>query len=125
LTPSGDDVLCGLIAGLSVLGNRPVRHQERCEGAVAALATCIAREAPRRTTSLSATLLRCAARGVVAEPLLQVLGTVGSGNQLTGVDEVLMLGHSSGSDMLTGALMACAVLVRWEEVFGPAMVGSR
>ena len=125
LTPSGDDVLCGLIAGLSVLGHRSVHQRERCDGAVAVLATCIAREAPRRTTSLSATLLQCAVRGVVAEPLLQVLGTVGSGNRLTGVDEVLMLGHSSGSDMLTGALMACAVLVRWEELFGPAMVGPR
>jgi hypothetical protein len=125
LTPSGDDVLCGLIAGLSVLGHRSVRHQERCEGAVAALRACVMAEAPRRTTSLSATLLRSAAHGVAAEPLLQVLGTVGSGNQVKGIDEVLMLGHSSGSDMLTGALMACAMLVRWEEVFGTAMVGSR
>lgn len=125
LTPSGDDVLCGLIAGLSMLGGRSARHRARCSGARAALAAGITAEASRRTTSLSATLLRSAVRGVAVEPLLHVLGTVGSGHRVNGVEEVLMLGHSSGSDMLAGAIMAGTALVRWEEVFGPAMVGSR
>jgi hypothetical protein len=125
LTPSGDDVLCGLIAGLSVLGRRSNRHKNRCEEAQTALTDCMVTQAPRRTTSLSSTFLQCAARGVVTEPLLQVLETAGSGTRMNHIDDVLMLGHSSGSDMLTGALLAGATLVRWEELFGPAVVGSR
>jgi hypothetical protein len=125
LTPAGDDVLCGLLAGLSVLGRRSIRHGNRCAGARAALADSIVAEAPRRTTSFSRTLLQAATRGVATEPLLQILETVGGGTRLRGVDEVLMLGHSSGRDMLTGALLAGATLVRWEEQFGPAVVGSR
>jgi hypothetical protein len=125
LTPAGDDVVCGLLAGLSVLGRRSTRHGRRCSDALAALTHCIAAEAPRRTTSFSGTLLRAATRGVAAEPLLRVLETAGSGTPMSGVDDVLMLGHSSGSDMLTGALLAGATLVRWEELFGPAVVGSR
>jgi hypothetical protein len=125
LTPAGDDVLCGVLAGLRVLGRRSEHHREQCEDMVVVLAEAIVASASRRTTSFSATLLRAATRGVVAEPLLRVLHTVGSGASVRGIDEVLMLGHSSGRDMLTGALMAGATLVRWEEVFGPAMVGSR
>lgn len=125
LTPAGDDVLCGLLAGLSVLGRRSIGHEKRCAGALAALADCIVAEAPRRTTSFSSTLLHAATRGIATEPLLQVLETVGSSTGPRGIDEVLMLGHSSGSDMLTGALLAGATLVRWEELFGPAVVGSR
>jgi len=125
LTPSGDDVLCGLISGLSVLGRRSNRHKNRCEEAQAALTDCMVTQAPRRTTSFSSTLLQSATRGVVTEPLLQVLKTAGSGTRMRGIDDVLMLGHSSGSDMLTGALLAGATLVRWEELFGPAVVGSR
>ena len=117
--------MCGLMAGLWVLGRRSESHRERCEEALAVLVDGVVAAAARRTTSLSATLLRSAARGVVAEPLLQVLETVGSSTAVRGIDDVLMLGHSSGSDMLTGALMAGATLVRWEEVFGPAMVGTR
>jgi Protein of unknown function (DUF2877) len=125
LTPAGDDVLCGALAGLRVLGRRSGCYGEWCDNAIGAITDGIVAAASRRTTSFSATLLRAATRGVVAEPLLQVLQTVGSGASVRGIDDVLMLGHSSGSDMLTGALMAGATLVRWEEVFGPAMVGTR
>ncbi len=125
LTPAGDDVLCGLFAGLRVLGRRWTHQRSRCEGTLATLSDCIVAEAPRRTTSLSSTLLLSATRGVAMEPLLHLLETAGTNTGMSGVDELLMVGHSSGSDMLTGALLAGATLVRWEELFGPAVVGSR
>lgn len=125
LTPAGDDVLCGLLAGLSVLGRRSSHQGHQCMLTLAVLTNRILTEAPRRTTSLSSTLLQSAADGVVTEPLLHVLESAGSRTRMKGTDEVLMIGHSSGSDMLTGALLAGAMLVRWEELFGPAVVGTR
>lgn len=61
LTPSGDDLLLGYVAGL-VLFRRSRQ-----------LARHIAESAARRTTSLSATLLRHAARGEVPEPVHALL----------------------------------------------------
>lgn len=123
-TPAGDDVLCGLLAGLWVFGRRSDRQRRRCNETLATLSDCIVREAPRCTTSLSSTLLHSATRGVVMEPLLHLLETAGGGAGLHTIDDVLMTGHSSGSDMLTGALLAGATLLRWEELFDPAVVGS-
>ena len=125
LTPSGDDVLCGLAAGLSVLERRSGRHAASCGEALAVLTACVESEARHRTTLLSSTLLRCAVRGIATAPLLEVLATMGSGERMRGVEDVLMIGHSSGSDMLTGALMACITLLRWEEVSVPAVDRSR
>jgi hypothetical protein len=123
LTPSGDDVLCGLLSGLSVLGERAPVHIPRCASTRMALARA-ALAAADRTTALSRTLLRWAAQGVAAEPLLAVLSTLGSDGSLEGLDALLATGHSSGSDMLTGALLAGTAVLRWEEAFGPALVRS-
>lgn len=87
LTPSGDDLLAGYIAGLVLLhGERKRAHQ-------------IAEEAAERTNSLSATLLRHAARGEVPEPVHVLLVT---GN----VRPLLSFGHSSGQAWLRGLVSA-------------------
>jgi len=83
LTPSGDDVLAGYVAGLVLL------HGMRKK------ATRIAEEAAARTTSLSATLLRHAALGEVPEPVHILLAT-------GDVRPLLSFGHSSGPAWLRG-----------------------
>lgn len=107
LTPSGDDVLCGVLLGLRL-------HPR---GSAALVADLWREVQPRltATTSLSASLLREAADGYAAEPvalLLQRLAAVGSlrsGEAATLSDAargVLAIGHTSGADLL-GGLAGC------------------
>jgi len=83
LTPSGDD----FIGGFLIVS----RHQRVAEWALAL--------APRRTNKISAAHLAAAAAGEAAAALHNALG----GGPLT---PLLALGHSSGWDMLTGAIAA-------------------
>jgi hypothetical protein len=87
LTPAGDDVLAGYVAGLVLL------HGQRKR------ATRIAEEAAVRTNSLSATLLHHAALGEVPEPVHILLAT---GDTLP----LLSFGHSSGQAWLRGLVSA-------------------
>ncbi len=87
LTPAGDDVLAGYVAGLVLL------HGFRKK------ATEIAEEAAVRTNSLSATLLRHAALGEVPEPV-HILFTTAD------VRPLLAFGHSSGQAWLRGLVSA-------------------
>jgi hypothetical protein len=115
LTPEGDDVLCGFLCGLTVLG-------QPC-AITTALRDFVDEHAPRRTTALSRTLLHYAGRGVAIEPLLDVLCSLECGVQPAGpvrvwpavdsqpiVDRLLAVGHSSGLAMLTGACLAAAAV---------------
>jgi hypothetical protein len=148
LTPSGDDLLCGLLAGLQVLAAREWRGEAQPDNGngrgfssvsrgqgprstsllydghpfdtngVEALRNSVL-EAVRRTTALSATMLRYAAgdgvasaagAGIVAvQPLLDVLWSLGAPGGVRGLEGLLAIGHSSGSDMLTGALLAASL----------------
>lgn len=114
LTPAGDDFLCGLLAGLrAFLPEWP---------GLSPLARGIVRSAPGRTTALSHTLLAQAAQGVVVEPLAVVLCSLGTGKGVHGLDELLDIGHSSGSDILAGACLAAMIAGEREEIGDPAMV---
>lgn len=87
LTPEGDDVLAGYVAGLVLL------HGQRKRAAF------IANRAAALTSSLSATLLRHAARGEVPEVVHTLLET-GDARPL------LAFGHSSGQAWLRGLVSA-------------------
>jgi hypothetical protein len=87
LTPAGDDVLAGYVAGLVLLHGQSKRASQ------------IAEEAAARTNSLSATLLRHAALGEVPEPVHILLAT-GDARPL------LSFGHSSGQAWLRGLVSA-------------------
>lgn len=88
LTPAGDDLLVGYVAGL-------VLFHGSCEAAAA-----IADVAAPRTTVLSAALLRHAANGELPEPAHTLL-TVGDPRPL------LRFGNSSGRAMMHGLALAC------------------
>lgn len=102
LTPSGDDLLAGYIAGLVLLhGQRKRAHQ-------------MAEEAAERTNSLSATLMRHAALGEVPEPVHILLAT---GN----LQPLMSFGHSSGQAWLRG-LVSAGYAVEVSQLADPALL---
>lgn len=123
LTPSGDDVLCGVLIGLHILGDRRLAGDEHRQ-ALRTLTTLIGSEAGRRTTALSRTLLHHAAQGVAMQPLLDILCTLGTGSDLRGLEMLFAVGHTSGSDMLAGVCLAGTAVLGWEEAFDPSLARS-
>lgn len=102
LTPVGDDVLCGWLAviGAARPGPCPVALE-------------VAETAGHATTPLSATLLDRARSGDVLPEFRHLLvqlrryATSGTHGELeTSVERVLAIGHTSGTGMLLGSLIA-------------------
>ena len=102
LTPSGDDVLVGVLAGLDAA--------REVSGAAAALRQRLCAELERgtsRTTRLAAQMLDAAAAGFYAEPVLELLQTLalpkpGTKALERAVTALLAIGHRSGADTLRG-----------------------
>jgi hypothetical protein len=118
LTPTGDDMLAGLLATLHHLRRLPRRFpldvEGRCaEGAVRAHVRVSARS---RTTLLSATLLEHALDGAVAGPVARLLRAltadahsgepVEAGPIPEAIDAVIGIGATSGHDLLAGIAVA-------------------
>jgi hypothetical protein len=113
LTPSGDDLLAGLLAAcgwahqrLDHVGRQhtPEIHQAIVQGLIS--------EAPTRTTHLSARLLAYAADGILYEPAMS-LGVALFAGSRTGIEPAALnlftLGHTSGTDMAVGILLGAAL----------------
>jgi Protein of unknown function (DUF2877) len=92
LTPAGDDLLAGYLAGLVLLHGRNGAAQQ------------LAAEAATLTTILSATLLLHASRGEVPEPVHAFL-------ERADAIPLLGFGHSSGRFWLLGLTLAGASLI--------------
>jgi hypothetical protein len=106
LTPSGDDVLAGLLVSLRILGASVPRGRtaiwlaDWLGAAVTTHAT--------RTTALAATLLHCAARGQAGTELASVLrGIAGHSPLRPAVHRLLSVGHTSGADLAWGLVAGC------------------
>lgn len=103
LTPSGDDVLVGLLAALS----RGVEARESVP-IFAPVAEAVLRNI-HRTTDVSAHYLRLATREFFGEALTDLVDAVVSGASIDTVHQrtldVLSVGASSGSDALVGVLL--------------------
>jgi hypothetical protein len=107
LTPSGDDVLVGALAALDLVsacspGARPLRQ---------ALVESLPLPLEARTTRLSAQMLRAAADGLYAEPVLDLLDALADGGASPAHVEhaaaaLARLGHRSGRDTLLGIAAA-------------------
>ena len=104
LTPSGDDYLVGLLAGLEATGSRARRE----------IASAIGAAAPGRTTAIGAAMLAHATRGGFAERLHDVLvalaigGTDGLG---TAIPRAMAYGATSGADTLVGLFGALDIAI--------------
>jgi hypothetical protein len=99
LTPSGDDLLCGMLVALHAVGETDRAH---------ALYAEIARAAPCSTSPISAAFLRAAAEGLGCEALHAAIAAIleGQSEALAGRIEALgRVGHTSGWDALAGALL--------------------
>jgi hypothetical protein len=110
LTPSGDDVLCGLVSAGRTLAR--ARGADDLDVALHRLGGTLLADAAERTTALSAALLWHAARGELARPARGVLRALLGRTPLEpAVDALLAVGHSSGRDLAVGmGLGARAVL---------------
>ena len=99
LTPLADDVLCGWLA-TAVASRHPALPDVR---------SAVGLAAAERTTSLSATLLACAARGEGVPQFRSLLVGVNQQNRAVveqAVELMLQVGESSGAGNLLGALVA-------------------
>jgi hypothetical protein len=101
LTPSGDDMLAGLLIALRRLG--VAAGVPRAVWLADWLAAAVTFDARTRTTPISATLLHCAARGEAGSEALGVLrGIVDHQPLEPAVHRLLQLGHTSGADIAWG-----------------------
>jgi hypothetical protein len=99
LTPSGDDLLCGVLVALHAIGRIDAAHE---------LNGAIAQAAPAETCPLSSAFLHAAGEGLGAEPLHAAIAAVLDGDRatLTRHAEALgRIGHTSGWDALAGAVL--------------------
>ena len=103
LTPSGDDVVVGLLLVL----NR-WRHPGWAEDELRRLNGCVVEAAYRQTTRLSANLIECAASGESDERLMHLVDGILTGTPpMAGcVSHLLGWGGSSGADALVGMAIA-------------------
>ncbi|GAA3260425.1 DUF2877 domain-containing protein [Nonomuraea helvata] len=110
LTPSGDDVLAGLLVTLRRLG--AAAGAERAVWLADWLAATVTFDARTRTTPISATLLHCAARGEASPEVTAVLRGIAGGQPLEpALRDLHRLGHTSGADLTQGiAIGTSAVL---------------
>ena len=98
LTPLGDDVLCGWLALHRAVG----RATPEVDAAVRSLSS--------RTTLLSATLLECALHGEVLPPFAAYVAAIGTPDEPDRAAALAAVGHTSGTGLLHGALLALAEL---------------
>jgi Protein of unknown function (DUF2877) len=107
LTPSGDDILAGLLVSLRLLGGA-VRPGGRAVWMADWLGAAVTADAGTRTTALAATLLHCAASGGAGAEVAAVLRAV-AGHEPAGpaVRRLLAAGHTSGADIASGVLAGC------------------
>jgi hypothetical protein len=106
-TPSGDDVLVGILAGISILEDGDFRSEE----CLTHLRTGIKDAARGRTPLPSAQMLLAACEQSFGEPILEfieeiTLSTTSEDSLLEKIRSVYQLGHHSGHSILLGLLIS-------------------
>ncbi|MEV4009407.1 DUF2877 domain-containing protein [Nonomuraea angiospora] len=110
LTPSGDDVLAGLLVTLRHLG--AAAGADRAVWLADWLAATVTFDARTRTTPISATLLHCAARGESSPEVTAVLRGITGGQALEpALRRLHSLGHTSGSDLAQGVAIGLTAVL--------------
>lgn len=104
LTPSADDVLCGMTYTL-------LHGARKLTAADVEFVNAVRRCAPERTNLISAAILKAVADGGRFEIMDNVLhGLTGAGED--GTQRLLAIGSSSGSEMLLGITIAAELIHR-------------
>lgn len=115
VTPSGDDILVGFLAGLwSVSGRNPLRQTFiRSFGEGLLLIAW-------RTNEISRTYLYHASQGQFSSPLSTLVERIVTGADVEyAIQDAMRVGHSSGMDSVTGLLVGLAV---WTEPVLPYFI---
>jgi hypothetical protein len=102
LTPAGDDLLAGLAVAL---------HAAGAADAAAALAGFVRKVPPDATSPLSRAFLEAAVDGLAGEAMCAMISALLAGDEaaLPGhLERLDGIGHTSGWDMLAGAVLALA-----------------
>jgi hypothetical protein len=110
LTPSGDDLLVGYLAGLwSAVRDINTRYQY-VEKLGKTIMLCA-----HRTNDISRTFLNHASQGQVSSVLADLAEAISTGETseclLGSTESAMRLGHTSGMETVTGLLMG---LIAWE-----------
>jgi hypothetical protein len=106
LTPSGDDLIAGVLIALRALARADTAEQ------LGAWALSLA---ATRTGTISSAHLAAAAAGEGPEPLHRALAAICAGDEAgleRAVDAVARIGHCSGWDALAGVALAGAAVAR-------------
>lgn len=104
LTPSGDDVLVGVLAVLTM-------SEQVSQSALTALFRVIERDGALLTTDVSRAYLLCALRGEYSRSITDVMGALDEPDRLGSVVRRLVQhGHTSGIDVLLGMSVALETL---------------
>ncbi|MQY02379.1 oxamate carbamoyltransferase subunit AllH family protein [Actinomadura macrotermitis] len=115
LTPSGDDILAGLLVTLRLAGGalgEGGRGGGRAVWLAGWLGAAVTADAGTRTTALAATLLHCAAAGCAGAEVAAVLrGVAGHEPVVPAVRRLLAVGHTSGADLAAGVLAGCRAVL--------------
>ena len=107
LTPSGDDLIAGFLAGLWCCAGDGPAKRSFLDGLCAAVVTAAA-----GTADISRAYLSDAARGRFAEPLTTLAWHIGQGADRVAIERAtlsaLRVGHTSGGDGVLGLLLGWA-----------------
>jgi len=103
LTPSGDDFVCGVLLALNRWKDLLINGQD-----LDRLNQLVVEAAYRKTTTLSANLIECAALGLADERLIEALDwlVISREGEPGPIDEMLDWGSSSGVDVFVGYVIA-------------------
>ncbi|WP_030144968.1 DUF2877 domain-containing protein [Spirillospora albida] len=108
LTPSGDDVLAGLLLALRHVGGAVRGGGDTARWLADWLGAAVTADAGTRTTAPAATLLHCAAAGGAGAEVAAVLrGVAGSEAPSAAARRLLAVGRTSGADLAWGVLAGC------------------
>jgi hypothetical protein len=103
LTPAGDDLLCGVLVTLRAMRDPRADRLARAIGQVAAT----------QTTHVSAALLVHASRGECVPELAGLIAALdGRGDVRAAMQRLAAVGHSSGTSLAHGVLLAVATCTR-------------
>jgi hypothetical protein len=108
LAPSGDNMVSGLLLALRLLGGA-VPGGTRAVWLADWLGAAVTSDASRRTTSLGATLLYCAAHGQATEEVSAVLRGLAGQEPLAAVARTLLASTApaAGADLAWGLVAGC------------------
>ncbi|HEU4540192.1 MAG TPA: DUF2877 domain-containing protein [Jiangellaceae bacterium] len=111
LTPAGDDLLAGAMAGLVVFGTALERSDA---SALARDLYRVAVEHAAATTALAADLVQHAARGALVQPAADLCRAIADrrpnadSGLMPALERLLRLGHTSGRDLAEGLLLGAS-----------------